>query len=261
MSSGVYAICNKENGKQYIGSSVTIEKRWNEHKRELEKGVHHNRYLQKAWDKHGRDLFEFIILEDSDEENLLQTEQKYLDDLETYERQRGYNIHSCADSPRGRKWTEEQKKHLSEIRKATSPRGKDHWHFMGEASAETREKMSRARKGKKLSLEHRQHISRKGKDHWAFGRTTPAETRQKQSLALKGRKFTPEHSQKKSLAQTGEKNPQSKLTEDQVREIKKRLIAGETPNQLAKEYPVCRESIRYIRDEKIWKHVKVQEVV
>ena len=61
----------------------------------------------------------------------------------------------------------------------------------------------------------------------------------------------------------GTKNPQAKLTEDIVREIKSRVITTHRPgknpksniNQLAKEYNVHPESIRFIANGKTWKHV------
>lgn len=67
---GIYMIRNTINGKLYIGKSVNIKKRFNEHKHELRLGSHHNDYLQKAWNKYGEDAFEFIVLEECDRENL-----------------------------------------------------------------------------------------------------------------------------------------------------------------------------------------------
>jgi len=49
--SGVYAIWCNGNQKIYIGSSVDILKRINQHKRELRTGKHHNPILQRSWNK------------------------------------------------------------------------------------------------------------------------------------------------------------------------------------------------------------------
>lgn len=50
----------------------------------------------------------------------------------------------------------------------------------------------------------------------------------------------------------GEKHGMSKLTESQVRTIKLRLQGGEHYRIVAKNYPVGPDTIRAIRDEKIW---------
>ena len=43
--SGVYVITNLTNKKIYIGSSIDIKVRWSNHKSELKRGVHNNKYL------------------------------------------------------------------------------------------------------------------------------------------------------------------------------------------------------------------------
>ena len=45
----IYKITNITNGMVYVGQSVNIIKRWNEHKRNLRKGAHENKKLQNAW--------------------------------------------------------------------------------------------------------------------------------------------------------------------------------------------------------------------
>ena len=62
MTCGIYMIQNKVNGKIYIGQSVNIEDRWGEHKYELNKGYHHNKHLQRSWNKDGQENFEFTII-------------------------------------------------------------------------------------------------------------------------------------------------------------------------------------------------------
>lgn len=76
---GIYEIINKDTKKSYIGSSKQIEKRWEQHLQVLEKGEHHSILLQRAWNKYGKECFEFIVKEECKEEELLVREQKYLD--------------------------------------------------------------------------------------------------------------------------------------------------------------------------------------
>ena len=62
IQSGVYQIVNTIDNKRYIGSAVNLRKRKNEHFAHLRRGVHHSIYLQRAYNKHGRDAFCFEIL-------------------------------------------------------------------------------------------------------------------------------------------------------------------------------------------------------
>jgi group I intron endonuclease len=60
---GIYKIENKANGKVYIGQSANINKRWIEHRSNLNNNRHPNRKLQNAWNNYGQDNFDFNILE------------------------------------------------------------------------------------------------------------------------------------------------------------------------------------------------------
>lgn len=59
----------------------------------------------------------------------------------------------------------------------------------------------------------------------------------------------------KSKQNTGENNPNSKLTEDNVRDIRKRLQNGETGSSIAKLYSVGKGSISEIKNFKRWTNV------
>jgi hypothetical protein len=78
---GVYAIRNNNNGKMYVGSTKSsLVGRWLTHRRYLRSGRHVNRILQAAWNKHGEDAFEFVVLVTCDDAELCLTlEQKFLD--------------------------------------------------------------------------------------------------------------------------------------------------------------------------------------
>ena len=54
----------------------------------------------------------------------------------------------------------------------------------------------------------------------------------------------------------GEANGLSKLTEDQVRKIKKRLLGTETTSDIARDYPVDRKVVSRINAGTNWKHIK-----
>lgn len=84
MTSGIYMIQNKVNGKRYIGKSVNLKQRWSTHQSRLDRNVHKNDYLQNSWDKYGNDAFKFFILEYVSQDRLLDREQWYLDNIITF---------------------------------------------------------------------------------------------------------------------------------------------------------------------------------
>ncbi len=81
MRCGIYQIKNKTNNKIYVGSSKYIEKRWKRHLSNLKAKKHCNPYLQNSFNKHGEEIFEFTILEECDESQLLIQEQYWIDKL------------------------------------------------------------------------------------------------------------------------------------------------------------------------------------
>lgn len=79
--SGIYEIVNRVNGKRYVGSAISIGRRWREHRRDLERGSHHSRALLRAWTKYGEESFVFSIIENCAIENLIVREQAAMDAL------------------------------------------------------------------------------------------------------------------------------------------------------------------------------------
>jgi hypothetical protein len=136
--SGIYQIQNIITSKVYIGSSVNIRGRWNQHLHTLRKGRHHSRHLQNAWDKYGEKSFIFSVIElVVDVSLLVQREQYYLDSIRPYDREVGYNCSPTAESSRGavrRPVSQETRAKLSQMNKGRVIL----WN----------EKISRAKKGK-----------------------------------------------------------------------------------------------------------------
>ena len=99
---GIYQIKNKINKKSYIGSSSRLKLRWNRHQTDLKCNVHHSLALQRAFNKYGYDNFEFIILENCEEDKLLKREQYYLNTLKPE-----YNICKIAGNCAGVKHSSE----------------------------------------------------------------------------------------------------------------------------------------------------------
>jgi DNA-binding Xre family transcriptional regulator len=60
---GVYAIVNRANTRLYIGQSVHITTRIENHRTLLNARDHPNRALQADWDSYGADSFDWLLLE------------------------------------------------------------------------------------------------------------------------------------------------------------------------------------------------------
>lgn len=77
---GIYYIVNNLNGKYYIGSSKNIEQRFTHHRYKLRCNKHTSHYLQRAWNKYGKDNFSFVVIC----ELLPTTDKSYLNELEQH---------------------------------------------------------------------------------------------------------------------------------------------------------------------------------
>jgi group I intron endonuclease len=114
IKSGIYKIVNKINGRYYIGSSINIRKRWNEHKRTLRQNNHDNSFLQKSWNKHGEETFIFEIIENVvDVTKLLEREQHYLNLINPFNKDITYNLCKTAGNMLGFKHNDESKLKMS----------------------------------------------------------------------------------------------------------------------------------------------------
>lgn len=109
---GVYTITNTVNGKLYVGStSMSFNYRWRKHYNKLLKNQHENYKLQNAWNKYGESNFIFEILENTDKNLAVFTEQYWINILSPIIN--GYNISPTAFSPKGYKHTKETKNKMS----------------------------------------------------------------------------------------------------------------------------------------------------
>src|SRR5438045_7013760 len=115
---GIYKILKKVNGKFYIGSAKNLRKRRKNHFLELEKGTHRNTILQRAYNKYGKQNFEFPVVEFvEDVTQLITRENCWINLTGCCDRKIGYNISPTAGSNLGWKMPQEQKDHLSNIKK------------------------------------------------------------------------------------------------------------------------------------------------
>lgn len=187
--SGIYQITNRLSGESYIGSAMNLKGRWQRHLRALHRGQHHNRHLQRAFDKHGESALVFSVLEDIEEASqLIPREQYYLDMLNPE-----YNIAQIAGSTLGCRHSLEACARMSEARKG------DQGSFYGKHhNPKTRVKISMALKGHTLSQETRRKIS-----ETLTGKQLSEKHRKNIGTALKGHSISAETRAKIGAANTG----------------------------------------------------------
>ena len=160
--SGIYAIVNLATNKLYIGSAVKLSARQSGHLSKLNSDKHPNRYLQRSFNKYGKDYFVFKVVEYCETKDLIEREQFWINQFD-FDTQL-YNLNPTAGSQLGTKRSEETKKRISEAQRGRV------------LSEEHRNKISEAKKGRGFSEEIRKKMSERCK-----GRVQSEETRKKLS--------------------------------------------------------------------------------
>lgn len=89
----VYQIENLKNGKRYVGKTTNFKQRVAYHKTYLRRNVHHNEYLQRAWNKYGEKCFEFKVLQTFPTRSQMDLAEEFLIlEGQTHLPPKGYNI-------------------------------------------------------------------------------------------------------------------------------------------------------------------------
>lgn len=96
---GIYCILNTKSNKFYIGlTKVSFKKRFIQHQSNLKNNRHKNIYLQRAFNKYGKDNFQFIILEVLNTKNLNLLKIKEIEHIKLFESYKnGYNLTKGGD--------------------------------------------------------------------------------------------------------------------------------------------------------------------
>lgn len=251
MENGVYQIRNLTNGKRYIGSAASdygFEQRFSQHLRALRGNYHNNQRLQRAWNKHGADVFVFEILEECDAAKCIEREQYYLDTLlfasenDSRFNELGYNILRIAGSSLGARRSEitKQKLRESHLGKVSCFKGMKH-------SLESKVKMSKAQKQRFVDKNN----------HPMFGKTHSQDARTKISKAHKGLQAGESHPMygKHHKIESKRKNALShaKLSEKDVLIIRRASRFGISQKKIAARFGVSRSTIGDIQHNRCWK--------
>jgi group I intron endonuclease len=84
--SGIYLIMCFDNHRVYVGSSINVQRRLREHYYKLIMGTHWNVYMQRSWNKYGKDSFFWDVLEIVDnKDDLFKTEKRWMKLYQTKE--------------------------------------------------------------------------------------------------------------------------------------------------------------------------------
>lgn len=222
--SGVYKITNIINNKVYIGSAINIRIRKNSHKYMMLNNCHHSEHLKNAVNLYGYENFIFEVIEIvKDINELIDREQFYIDEYKSYDSKYGYNICPKAKNKLGVKHSEESKL-----------------------------KISKARKGKKYNFPpHIRKIlsdAHKGEKNGRYGIEVSIDTRKKISESQKIRL-------KKIKNEFGYCISYSKLTEDDVKNIKRFLFFKAKQNKIAQYFNIGVTTISSIKNNKRWTHI------
>jgi group I intron endonuclease len=189
--SGIYRIVQRSTGLFYLGSSVDISRRWRQHVRDLNAGVHHSLRLQRAWSKYGAADFEFLIEQEASAETLRALEESLLNELRP-----AFNAWlSASGMPLGGKHSEATKAKV---------RGPGNPFFGRKHTPETRARMAAASTGRQLSPETRAKIaaSKLGKK-----RPDVTERIRQQGCVSRGHKMSPKARARISAANKGRERP------------------------------------------------------
>jgi len=201
--SGIYEIHNTLNGKRYVGGTTNLDYRRDDHFRRLARGKHANGHLQKAYDKYGKDVFEFSVLFSRAPKGILtRLEQAAIDVIRPEYNIRAFARRSLGNQNwLGRKHTEETKRKMSIAQKGRT------------FSKASRKKMGLAQMGNKKHLGHKHSEETKRKlseqkmgNEYCLGKKHTEEVKRKISEAKKGKpghKHTEETKRKISAARKG----------------------------------------------------------
>jgi len=175
---GIYGIFRIGTSECYVGQSARLKKRINGHKRALKRQEHDSIYLQRVYDKHGLEAFEFRVLQTCQIEQLNSEEQFWMDKLAPC-----YNHAKVAGSCLGVTHTDETKeKHRLRMLGNKYRKGLVSSRKGAVLSPETKARISESKKGvpnlKRRGMLHSEEtklkisLSKKGKPSILKGKTT-----------------------------------------------------------------------------------------
>jgi group I intron endonuclease len=189
----VYIIKNKINRKVYIGfTSNKVSWRFNQHIYETNGGRNH--HLNNAIRKHKKNNF-FVetICQSKDKKTALNLEKFWIKEFNSQNCKYGYNITAGGEGTtgltalKGRKLTKNHRKKISEAKKRYFDGGGKSWNLGKTHSQETRNKISKAQKGRCSPMKGKKHteISKELNRIVHLGKKWDNERKEKHSIIIK----------------------------------------------------------------------------
>lgn len=227
---GIYKITNLINGKSYIGLSTHIEDRWQYHKTPYNWEREKDKLLYKAIIKYGIKNFIFEVLEECLPEELSEKEKYYIEKYDTYKN--GYNMTAGGEDHRGE----------------SHPNHK----LSKEDIIDIRTRYDNLERRKEVYQLYKDRIGESG-----FSKIWKGETWKDVMMEV----YTPEN-KLYHLHDTGNKgseNGRSRLTENDVRQIRLRRKKGEQLKEVYKDYQdkLTRGSFSNVWTYQNWKNIVV----
>lgn len=248
MKCGIYKITNIKTSKVYIGSSENINKRWRQHRTDLNCNRHHSIHLQRSYNKHSKDSFQYEIIEECLIDILLQREQYYKNLYKSYLRKYGYDMCQFAGNCKGVKHSKET------ILKRTLSIN-EHW-----------DKVGRPNKDKLKERKENNNAIKKQMKIRDLEIIALLKNNVSQNIIAKQYNLSPSKitniKQKYGVitsvfAMKGSDNPVSKLIEAQVVEIKKLLFNKTKQTEIADMFKVSKSTIKAIASGQNWSHITI----
>lgn len=226
-SSGIYMIFCVPANKAYIGRSKNIKRRFYYHNQLLRKHKHTNPYLQNLYNKYGPSTLVFKVLE-SCSIDLPEREAYFLNQLDSESR---LNLAAISDFYQ---MAEETKQKISKANKGCAP-----WNKGKPMSEETKQKL----KGRKVSGNRKTgwkltEVQIVNISNFQKGKITSDETKRKMS---------------KTARENIEKRQSTKLTKEKVKEIRTKLLYGNSCKDIAQEYSISINTVYDIKNLRTWK--------
>lgn len=234
----IYLMYNWINGKIYVGKTSDFDRRFKDHLKIARGGKtkypNSYSYIHSALNKYGFGNFiiKAVDSEIADETFAFQKEIEWIATL----RENGfllYNLTKGGDGASGHTMSEDGRKRLALSKKGLTP-----WNKGKSTPEDTRIKQSLSTKKRFSKAQH----PLKGKVSHFKGKKRPEGFGEKISKSKKGVPRT-----KSAILAT------SKLTEEQVKEIRNLINQGKSNKDIAKLFNVHRDTISRIKNSKTWK--------
>jgi group I intron endonuclease len=231
-SAGVYKIVNIHNNFYYIGSSISqIRRRVMQHRADLLKNKHHSWSLQRDWNKFGESSFYVEVLLECSSEEALVKEQEFLN---SRDKNKSYNILDCVG--KGAMPEQVKIKVKDSLRNPNTTWSNNASGYRGVCFSKRQQRNNRP--------PWKASVHRNGKSYHIGYYETPrkAHNAYEKFFCLPDREFIEKVNTLKKHrgnGQRGSRRPEAKLSENDVRKIRKLYSSGRyKQKQLAERFGV-----------------------